>query len=212
MRQSPVSVLLFALAIGTAASAAAGSDDGHKQIDGLIERVEATVAEMGKSRDHLEKMLETYHTMLGGKSADRRAEYKELVTDIEQHEKQSMELRNRFQELSDEAAAFFKEWQKRLGGIKGEHLRRLSEGRLTKTKERYAQLFGEGEKTLGRFDPIVTSLSDQLIYLGHDLNATAAESLENEAGKLDSLASELYEQIEAYAGQAASYVGSLKPN
>jgi hypothetical protein len=212
MRQSPVSVLLFALAISAAASAAAGSDDGHDQIDGLIERVEASVAETGNSRDHLEKMLETYHTMLGGKSTDRRAEYKALVTDIEQHEKQTMELRKRFEELSAEAAAFFKEWQRCLGGIKGDHLRRLSEGRLTETKERTAQLLGEGEKTVGRFEPIVTSLSDQLIYLGHDLNTTAAESLENEAGKLDSLASELYEQIEAYASQAGSYVGSLKPN
>ena len=193
------------------AVAAVALDDGHKRTDKLIERIDETVKEMREGRKRVEKTLAAYHEVFSQEEKRRRSAYKDLVKSLEKQEERSKKLRERFKQLEKTAEKFFKDWNNSLKDIRKGELRDRSAARLDETRKRYKELIRAGEEARNGFRPVVEGLEDQVVYLGHDLNQTAVESLETDRAKINDVARRLMARIDSFAAAADAYVASLNP-
>ena len=193
------------------AVAAIAADDGHKQTDKLIERVDETVKEMREGRKRVEKTLAAYHELFSREEKRRRSAYKDLVKSLDKQEERSKKLRERFKPLEKAAEKYFKERNKSLKDIKKGELRERSAARLEEMRRRYHELIRAGEEVQNGFRPVVEGLQDQVVYLRHDLNQTSVESLETDRAKINDEARGLMARIDSFAAAADAYVTSLNP-
>jgi DNA repair exonuclease SbcCD ATPase subunit len=190
---------------------AIAADDGHERTDKLIERIDETVEEMREGQKHMEKTLAAYHDVFSREEKGRRTAYKELVKGLEKQEERDKKLHERFKQLEKEADQYFKQWSKSLKDINKGKLRDQSAARLDETKSRYKELIRAGEDAQKSFRPIVEDLHDQVVYLGHDLNQAAVESLETDQATITDLARGLRSRIDDYSAAAQAYVSTLNP-
>lgn len=195
---------------GLSGSGAWAEEDGHKRADKVIKRVERVMKEMTDARHGIEKALEAYGAMLQNDVDNRRSTYKDLITAVERSHKRQKEMEKRVKEMAKEALNFFKAWKKSLKNIQSKELVRRSRERLDDSRGRYDEMLAAWRQAADQFKVVTGNLSDQLLYLGHELNADAAGSLREDKAKLDGMANTLFDQVDDFASIASEYIGSLK--
>ena len=189
---------------------ALAADDGHKRTQELVKGIQDTVKEINEGRKRLEQTLAAYQELFSGEERKRRAAYQDLVKSLDRQEERSKKLRERFKQLDKKAEKYFDAWNKSLKDIKERGLRDRSATRLEETRRRYQELVRTGEQARQGFRPVVEGLEDQVVYLEHDLNQTAVESLAEDRAKIDEASRNLMTRIDGFTADADAYVASLK--
>lgn len=188
----------------------ASPDDGHQRTAEHIKKIERADKEMNEARKQVGKALEAYGTLLGEQEEHRRSAYKDLVKALERCEEMSKELRERREDMDKQAEKFFKDWKKSLKDIKSSDLESRSERRLEDTRERYRRVSDRWREMRERYQPVTSRLEDQVVYLGHDLNADATSSLEQDAREVQAEADALFRAMDEFEAEAQGYVSSLQ--
>ena len=96
---------------------------------------------------------------------------------------------------SAQADKVFKAWQQEIEGYQSEKMRQLGAERLNATKQRYEQMIERIRATGEAYDPLFSSLHDQVLFMGRDLSAEALESLTEVADELNQSAEDLYARV-----------------
>lgn len=198
------------LALGAAALAIA-QDEGVKQVEQLIKKANATVSAIGEAKLQLSKTMEVYNSLLSETATDRKDLYKKLQKEMENTDKRRAEIATRKGEMDTEAQTLFKSWADSASAIGDPALRKRTDERLAQTKASYAEIAAAGTRAAEIYAPVMKSLSDQVTYLGHDLNASAVASLKPTAAKLNTEASELTRRVDETMATASKTIGTLRP-
>lgn len=204
-RKTELGVLLAGSLLLTGAAFA---DDGHERTDEHIEKIKHAEKEMNEARKQVDKALDAYHELLT-EAGDRRSAYKDLAKALERCEERGKELDKKREEMDKQAERFFKEWKKSLKDIKSGDLRSRSERRLEDTRDRYHRVAERWKAMRERYQPLTSRLEDQVVYLGHDLNAASTSSLQEDARKVEDLADALLRAMDDFGAEAQGYVSSL---
>jgi DNA repair exonuclease SbcCD ATPase subunit len=195
--------------IAWCAVGAAAQDEGVKQIEQLIKKARAEVESINEAKQQLQKTMTAYNTVLSPDAKDRRDSYKQLQKEMATSEKRRAEVRSRHDEMKGEAEKLFASWQSSTAAIQSPELRQKSEARLTKSRERFAEIQTAGQGASDLYGPFMKTLQDQVTYLGHDLNPGAVSSLKPEADKLNASATELYAAIDKVTMAANNNISRL---
>ena len=198
-------VMMFIAATG----AARAEDEGVKQIEQLIKRAKSQVETIGEAKQQLQKTMAAYNAVLAPDVKDRRDTYKTLQKEMATSEKKRAEVATRSMEMNVEADKLFKSWEGTAAAIQSPELRQKSQQRLKRTQDRFAELRQTGQKIADMYSPMMKSLQDQVTYLGHDLNAGAANSLKADADKLNGQAKDLYAAIDKVTETATANIAKL---
>ena len=67
-------------------------------------------------------------------------------------------------------------------------------------------------KTESRLDPVLKAMNDQVLYLKHNLNAKAVQSLKQEVVKIDKDVDVLLAAIRASVAEADAFIQEMKNN
>jgi hypothetical protein len=110
-----------------------------------------------------------------------------------------------------EADKYFTDWSSSLSGISNPDLKKKSEERLNQARANYDGIVKAAQSSGDAFKPFMSSLRDQVVFLGHDLNPSALKSLAGTASKLNTDAGALFQKIDGAVGQAGSYITALRP-
>jgi septal ring factor EnvC (AmiA/AmiB activator) len=201
-------MLALMIAVPTVVQAQAS---GHKQTDKLIKKSESTIASIRSTKMQTEETLAGYNAIIEGKVPDNRKAYKKLNNDIQKCENQAEKVRANIDSMEIAADTYFSDWKNNLAAISDPDLRAKSEKRLNETMSNYDGILKAAEKAGAEFKPFLTSLHDQVTFLGHDLNPSAIADLTDEAAELNVQGKKVFKAVDGTITTASKYANSLKP-
>jgi hypothetical protein len=184
---------------------------GVKQTEKLLKQAGETVKAVSEGRAQVQKTLDTYNSLVQGKAEDPKKAYKNLQKEMERCDDRVADVQRKRDEMQVEADKYFGDWNSSLAGISDPGLRKQSEDRLSKARAQYDGILEATEAAGADFKPFMTSLKDQVVYLGHDLNPAALKSLAGTASKLNGDATALFGKIDGAVSKANSYITAFKP-
>lgn len=198
-------------ALGLAATAAAQSDEGVKQTERLIKASGNTVKAIGDTKVQLMKTMDVYNALMADDATDRKKLYKNLQKEMQKTEERRAKITEESAKMNGEADTLFTQWADSAAAIENPDLRKRSDERLAATRASYAEIGTVGQTADDLYGPLMKALTDQVTYLGTDLNPSAVASLKPEAAKINETATQLIRKIDDTIGTANKNIGALRP-
>ena len=193
------------------ALAAQAQDEGVKRVEQLIKSAGSTVQAIGDAKVQFIKTIDVYNSIFAEDAKDRKKLYKKLQSEMATTQQKRAEVGRRADQMTVEAGIVFKSWADSTVGIESPDLRKRSEERLEKTKDRCAEIQSAGQSAVAVYEPVMKALQDQVTYLGHDLNAEAVASLKPDAEKVNAQAQELTQRLDEAVAVANQNINALRP-
>jgi len=203
--------VLGGLAALSHALAAQAQDEGVKRVEQLVKSAGSTVQAIGDAKLQFIKTIDVYNSILAEDAKDRKKLYKKLQSEMAATQEKRAEVGRRADHMRLEAGIVFKSWADSTVGIESPDLRKRSEERLEKTKDRCAEIQSAGQSAVDVYAPVMKALQDQVTYLGHDLNAEAVASLKPDAEKVNAQAQELTKRLDEAIAVANQNINALRP-
>jgi len=199
----------LALLLGAGPLAAQGKV--QKVSKKLVERAEDTQKSIAEAEKQLQKVVERYGKLVGGKNVKtRRNEHGKVRDEMKKLESRARTVRERSRDMESEASKFFKEWDKGLDGIKDPELKALSRQSMAESQQAYGQIVAAGRSVADQYDAFVTTLGNQLKYLEVDLSDKAIEKLKTSNQDLRGQAKELQSRVAGLKAEIQRYVAAMK--
>lgn len=212
-RMSGVAFALWMTTVlpGSASAQIFGSDpEGIKRTDRLIKKAEDLVKQVVSARGEIEKTLDSYNAIFKDDMKNVRNAYKDVEGGMDKSEKQRAEVRKKLDEMKIEADAYFAGWSESLQEFDSENLRKRSESRMAETRSHFEKVLAAAGEARDAYEPFMTNLKDQWLYLGHDLNAEGIASLKPDAEELNGKAEKLFDKIDQGMDKANEYIESIR--
>jgi DUF2959 family protein len=183
---------------------------GYAKRDVLSSRVKAARDAQEDAKQEIQSALEQFGKVVNYSGGDLEATYKKLNSELESSEERAETVRKRIDDVESVADALFKEWKNELDQYSSKDLRRKSEAKYTQTKTRYNEMLAAMKKAEQRIDPVLKPLRDQVLYLKHNLNASALSSLKGEVVKVDAQVDQLVKDMNRSIAEADKFILGLE--
>lgn len=181
-----------------------------------VEKRELLSRRVEKAKESQEEAQETFRDALdrfqqttrydGGELEDRYEELRDAYDDSKQ---QAEEVTQRIESVDDVGSALLEEWEAELEEYDNRSLRRSSSEQLATTRQNFTQLLSAMRSAERSLDPVLTQLHDQVLYLKHNLNARALESLDSRLPDLERDVQRLLEEMESSIAEANRFMAQL---
>ncbi|MBC6905648.1 DUF2959 domain-containing protein [Saccharophagus sp. K07] len=181
----------------------------HKR-DILVDRVEDARDSQREGEKQFASALEQFKSVVAVDGGNLEKVYDKLNGEYEKSKSAADDIRKRIDDIESVANALFKEWESELKDYTNKQLRDESQRKLKTTKTKYQQLLATMRKTESRLDPVLKAMNDQVLYLKHNLNARAIQSLKQEVVKIDKDVDVLLAAIRKSVAEADAFIREMK--
>jgi len=89
-------------------------------------------------------------------------------------------------------------------------LRRDSENKLKDTQRRYNSLLKAMRRAESKMAPVLSALQDNVLYLKHNLNASAVGALQGEFNGIKKEIEQLVKEMKLAISQSNDFISSMK--
>ena len=179
------------------AVAQAGSKESQKFLDYSQDARDTLV----DAKSELTSTVALYNSLIAGEAKKPESTYKKLIKALEKSEKVAGKTRDRVEKMQTQADKVFTAWTQELESYENEQLKELGIQRLEASKQRYGVMIERMESTSEAYRPLVSSLHDQIKFMGFDLSPEAMSALQDPAQELNAMAEELFARIDAVLNQ-----------
>ncbi len=203
-------LLAFAV-LGFSATTWAGaqSTEGIKETERFIKTGSATSQSIGEAQLKTKNALDTYNALVLGDSKDMKGEYKKLLSAQKGMNNQVADARKKIAEMDKQAAVYFTSRSAALGQIQDVALRDKAKTRLDQNQKEFEQVKVALRQGGDALAPFSKDLSDQITFLGQELNPSSAASLKPQADKLNGRGATLFAQADTAVATANRYFSTL---
>jgi hypothetical protein len=198
-------LLALPLALGTAACStvsgvtsgfksvfSSSSEVGPDKVDDLLSRIERVYVECELSQQSSRSALEALESLVSADfSGDPVAAYTKFLQAAESSRDQADALKASVGPMKEAAGPFFDKWATDLAQFSSMDMRLHSQNRLTATRDRYEAILAAVEPAMASYRAYNATLSDHVLFLSHDFNASAVAAIEGEVRALTETAAEL---------------------
>lgn len=172
---------------------------GIPKRDLVKKRIIATQDAQEDTKEQFQTALERFRSVMAFDGGTLEEEYSGLKAELDRSERQAADLHSRVDSVQDVSAALFSEWEQELSQYGSASLRRSSEAKLQASRARYEEMIRAMKRAEDKLEPALQPLRDNVLYLKHNLNAKAVNSLSGELtsveGKVDILIAALEQSI-----------------
>ncbi len=182
---------------------------GLEKREMLVKRVDKARNAQEEAQEQFADTLEEFQALVGHDGGELEAMYGSLMGEYDDAEARAERVREKIQKVENVALALFDEWQQETNQFQNADYRRESEKKLRETKTRYTQLLAVMKKASASMDPVLQKLSDQVLFLKHNLNAQALGSLDQQADLLQTDVSRLIEDMQASIAEADRFIAEM---
>lgn len=183
---------------------------GVEKRDILVDRVESVNEAQEEAQEQFSSALEELTVLINFDGGDLQQTYDEIKDQYEASSDSAERLTSRIEKVESVAEALFDEWQEELQQYSNESLRRDSEKKLKDTKRRYAKLIKAMNRSSEKMQPVLTALNDNVLYLKHNLNASAIGALQGEFDKIKRDIQLLINEMNGAIAQSSEFIASIK--
>lgn len=183
---------------------------GVEKRDILVDRVEDAKESQEDAQQQFTSALDEFSQLInfdGGELEDR---YHQLKDQYEASVASAENVSNRIDKVESVAEALFDEWENELEQYSNEALKRESKHKLKETKRRYADLVRTMRRAESKMAPVLESLEDNVLYLKHNLNASAIGALQGEFKNIRRDVDQLIFEMRKAIQQSNAFIESMR--
>lgn len=206
-----ISLLLFTLGCSQVYYDTMEKLGKHKR-DLLRDNVEEVREEQQEASDQFKGALTRLQELTGG-VADKDLEkaYNRLKKDYDRCEDRAEAVRDRIDKIDRIAKDLFDEWQGEIDSMSSTSLKSKSRDKLRATQKRYASLYRAMTRAEKRLQPVLVQFRDQVLYLKHNLNASAIAGLKGEVRTIETDVTALLTEMKKSIAESERFIAAM-PN
>lgn len=182
---------------------------GKEKRDILVGRVKEVRKDQEEAREQFQTTLEAFQALTGFNGGDLEKTYKKLSGELEDAESRAKDVSKRIDSIEKVARDMFKEWEGEIGQIQDRDLKSKSRALLQDTRTRYLALMEKMRLAEKRMQPVLAAFRDQVLFLKHNLNARAIQSLKGTSMEIDTAVSRLMSDLEASIHEADAFIAAM---
>lgn len=183
---------------------------GVEKRDILVDRVEDAKESQEDAQQQFSSALDEFSQLINFKGGDLQDVYSQLKDQFEASEESASAVSNRIDKVESVAEALFDEWQDELEKYTNAKLKRESQSKLRDTQRRYKSLLSAMRKAESKMEPVLAALRDNVLYLKHNLNASAVGALQGEFNGIKNEINQLVVEMNKAISESNSFISSMK--
>ena len=181
----------------------------HKR-DILVDRVEDARDAQADGQEQFESAFAQFKSVVKVAPSELESTYDKLNAEYEKSVASAEKIEDRIDAIEDVADALFDEWEDELDRYSSQALKKDSEQKLKTTKAKYAQMIKLMKASEKRIQPVLEAMEDQVLFLKHNLNTRAIDSLKQEVVRIDNDVEQLISALKQSIAEADRFVQSMK--
>ena len=205
-----VSVLVVAAAGCQSAYYGAMERVGVHKRDIMVDRVESAQEAQTDAKEQFESALAQFRSIIQIKDQDLATRYDRLNDEYEDSKAAAKAVTERIDAVEDVSEALFDEWEDEIELYSSASLKRQSAAKLIQTRRQYQGLIKAMRSAEARMEPVLRAFQDQVLFLKHNLNARAIDSLQGELGSIETDVAQLIREMERSIAESDAFIGSLQ--
>ena len=181
----------------------------HKR-DIMVDRVESAQKAQTDAKEQFESALAQYRSIIQIKDQDLATRYDRLNEEYEDSKAAAKAVTVRIDAVEDVSEALFDEWEDEIELYSSASLKRQSAAKLSQTRRQYQGLIKAMRSAEARMEPVLRAFQDQVLFLKHNLNARAIDSLQGELGSIETDVAQLIREMERSIAESDAFISSLQ--
>ncbi|WP_426415062.1 DUF2959 domain-containing protein [Aestuariirhabdus sp. LZHN29] len=181
----------------------------HKR-DIMTDRVEEARDVQAEAKDQFKSALERYRSVVTVEDQALADKYDLLNDEYEASRDAAEAVSDRIAAVEDVSEALFDEWRDELKLYSNASLRKQSESKLVSTERKYKSLLKAMRRSEASMKPVLSALQDQVLFLKHNLNARAIDSLKGELKSIQGNVGRLVAEMERSIAESEAFLKTLQ--
>jgi len=179
---------------------------GKEKRDLLRSNVEEVQDEQREASETFQTALDRLREIVEVQDADLENLYDKLSGDLERSEDRASDVRSRIRNIERIAEDLFDEWESEIGDISSADLQVKSRRKLAETRDRFGSLHRALLAAEASMDPVLSGFRDQVLFLKHNLNASAVGGLVGEVANIEQEIADLVADMERAISEAEEFL------
>ncbi len=183
---------------------------GVEKRDIMVDRVENAKESQEDAQEQFSSALEEFSALINFDGGELEDVYNDLNDEYQASQSAAEEVSSRISNVESVADDLFDEWEDELEQYQSTSLRRESENKLRETRRRYDSMLKAMRRAESKMDPVLQALEDNVLYLKHNLNASAIGALQGELSQMKGDISSLIEDMNSAIAESDAFIKSMK--
>ncbi|WOI37999.1 DUF2959 domain-containing protein [Alteromonas sp. CI.11.F.A3] len=182
---------------------------GVEKRDILVDRVENAKESQEDAQEEFSSALEAFSAVVAFEGGELEDVYNKLNSEYENSLSAANEVSSRIDKVEGVAEALFDEWEDELEKYQNASLKRESSEKLRDTERRYSALIKTMRKAESRMAPVLSAFQDNVLYLKHNLNASAIGALQGELTNIQNDVDQLIQQMNSAIAESDAFIAAM---
>lgn len=184
--------------------------EGLRETDRFIRAGEQTTAAVATAKTEVERTLAAYNTLVSQPSQDMRRDYRNLMRSVDSMNRRVGEVTTRITAMQAAADVYFRGRSQTIRGIRDPQLQAQAQQRFEQSQKDFEGVLAALREAGQALEPVRKQLSDQITFLGSDLNPSATASLRPQAEKLNANGAAVFARTDAAIARANTFFNGLR--
>ena len=173
----------------------------HKR-DIFVDRIEESLEVRKEGQAQFESALEQFKATVDFDGGGLEKAYNLFNDEYEESEEAANAISEHISAVESVADALFEEWSDELDLYTSPSLRRASERQYKSTQKKYQRLLASMRRVEESMQPVLATMRDNVLFLKHNLNARAIDTLKGELGSINRDMSKLVKNMQLSIAEA----------
>ena len=182
---------------------------GYEKRELFKKSVTALQSEQKDAQKEFKDALTRLKELYGFHGGELESVYEKVKSSYDRCDGEAKAVHTRIENMEDLAKSMFSEWEKEIQQYTNPNLAATSRDQLRLTKDRYAQLSRTVREAESAMQPVLGQLKDNVLFLKHNLNASAIGSLQGEASGIQKQIEQLLTQMNTAIAASDSFIKTL---
>jgi gas vesicle protein len=183
---------------------------GKEKRDILVSRIVAGKEAQEEASKQVKTAYEAFKELTNFKGGDLEKVQKSLAKEFGDVEDRANNVSDRIASIDKVGQDLFHEWGTEIEQMSDNQLKSDSRKLLRETRDRHQKLMKQMKSSESKLKPVVQAFRDQVLYLKHNLNARAINSLKKTVIEIDDDIAALIKDIEASNQEADRTIAGLQ--
>ncbi len=182
---------------------------GVEKRDILVKRVDKAREAQQEAKEQFASALDKFIAVTGYEGGDLEEQYNILKDEYDASLARAEDVKSRIVDVKDVADSLFAEWNEELGKYTDPNLKRASAQQLKSTQASYKKLVAAMDAAEKKIQPVLNAFQDRVLFLKHNLNASAIASLRNQKMSIEKDISALIRDMNTSIAEADKFIDSM---
>jgi hypothetical protein len=183
---------------------------GYEKRHILRDRVEESRDDQQAVQEEFQTTFDLYKQVTGYQTGELERFYRKMEAQLERSEDKAQNVRERIASIEQVSGDLFAEWEAEIGQISSADRRRQDRVRLRATRTRCDEMLRVMKRAAAKMDPVLTAFRDEVLYLKHNLNASAIDALSGSTAEIQRDIDALIREMQASMAETQRFLDALE--